>query len=190
MGTPFTTNIYFRLVNILLRTKLEKDKVWRIVKETRNSFLYEQTDPECQLDNTLIDDDDIIKNIDTMEAKFETTTSTSNIEMSRASLEFSAAAFTYLNFCPHKLLSFYNHLFKTGTPREIMLALTSIMKASQNAAKESSTKIFSEVKETLNLTTCEKIQILTNRKCYEDSSFGNCTMDVNEEDIKVLGFQL
>ena len=94
MGTPFTTNIYFRLVNILHRTKLEKDKVWRIVKETRNSFLYEQTDPECQLDNTLIDDDDIIKNIDTMEAKFETTTSTSNIEMSRASLEFSAAAYS------------------------------------------------------------------------------------------------
>ena len=75
---------------------------------------------------------------------------------------FNAEMFTYLNYCPPKLLlSFYNDLFKSASPRNIIIAITSINRKAQNSAKESSETILKRVLETLKLRKYEDIQIIT-----------------------------
>ena len=83
----------------------------------------------------------------------------------------AAEMFTYLNFCPNKLQYFPKHLFHSGTPKEIILAMTSIMKTSQNAAKEAATEIITLTMESLGLNHFEEIQMITKGKCLPNLIF-------------------
>ena len=82
----------------------------------------------------------------------------SNPDVSENVLRTAAEMFTYLNYKPSKLIVFYKSLFKTALPREILWALTSIVKVSQNAAKESSKKILQNTLKALKLTQFENIE--------------------------------
>ena len=63
---------------------------------------------------------------------------------------------------------FYKSLFKTALPREILWALTSIVKVSQNAAKESSKKILQNTLKALKLTQFENIENFGTGKGFPD----------------------
>ena len=124
-----------------------------------------------------------------MEKKLDLKATTiANESISKASLSTAAEMFTYLNYCPpHKLIMVYKHLFNTATPKDIVTAMASIVRASQNAAKESSLIIFSKILERFELVS-EKIQIITKRKCFNNGIFDNCrNKDVGKEHLKILG---
>ena len=122
---------------MLDRTKHDQEKVWSIVKRTRLSFLTEQSYPDCQDDDTLLTNTNIQNNINSLAGELElNTTSTPDINVLKRTLKTAAEMFTYLNYCPPKLISFSKHVFQTGTPREIILALTSAIKTSQNVNKK------------------------------------------------------
>ena len=67
--------LYFRLVNMLDVTKGEEEHVWKIVKKTRRSFLYEHPDTGCQDFNTLLYDKNIQENINSLEKELKLNTS-------------------------------------------------------------------------------------------------------------------
>ena len=57
--------------------------------------------------------------------------------------------------------------------------MTSVIKTSENAAKRSSTKIYSKLMEILGFSNFENIQILTKGKCYKGGFYRNCTQDID-----------
>ena len=185
------TDLINRLVNMLDMTELDQEKVWEIVKKTRITFLSEYSIADCKI---LLSDRNIQKNINSLAEDLNlNTTSIPNKFVSDTSLQSAGEMFTYLNYCPliipkYALLSAY--LFKTGTPREIILALTSAIKTSQNVdEKNNLIKSFLKVMEILGLNHYEKFQILTKGKCYTNKAiFENCTLKTNvtsKEDDKL-----
>ena len=148
----------FRLLNMLDMAKVDVDYVWKIIKETRLSFLSQHLDSECQNDNTLLSDEIIQHNMNSLSEKLKLdTTSIPNRNSSYETLQTAAEMFTYLNYSPPKLLKIFEGLFKNSSPREILWALTSIIKVSQNAVKKSSRKILKNTLKVLNITQFEKI---------------------------------
>ena len=81
------------------------------------------------------------------------------------------------------------HILKNETPKDIILALRTIMKSSINIVTQISRKILIKVLNSFKLYQYEKIQILTKGKCYINGTFANCknSKDFSEEDLKLLG---
>ena len=120
------------------------------------------------------------------------TTSVPHENVSYKTLQTAAEMFTYLNYCPSlipKHFLFYAELLKTGTPREITLALTSIIKTVKDANINKQTiKNFRKWMESLRLLDFENIQILTKGKCYTNENFENCKQKINETNKETLGY--
>ena len=181
---------------MLKRTKLNQKKIWKIVEKTRIAFLSEHhTDLSCDSNSILLSDKKILKNINSLAAELKlNTTFIPNKNASNETLQIAAEMFTYLNYCPtafDKIFSFSKYLFETGTPKEIIFALMTLMKTSQNAAKTGTIEIFSKVMETLSLSHYKDIQIITKGKCYSKATFGNCAKKINvtnKEKLEILGF--
>ena len=74
------------------------------------------------------------------------TTYSRNKEVSEIILQTAADMFTFLNFCPtaeaRTLTILIQDLFNSRSAKNILSALTSMMKSSKNAEKESSIQIF------------------------------------------------
>ena len=124
----------------------------------------------CQDDNTLLNDDYIKENIYTLEKRLNLTNKVSMEpfeNITYKTLQISYFTFTYLCFCPPELFNFLNHLTKTKSPKTILLALTSILKTSQNAAKESSRKIFTQAMEIFRLNHYKQINIVTQENGFK-----------------------
>ena len=173
-------------------TKVEEEHVWKIMKKIRISFLYECPDADCQDDNTLLSDENIQENIKSLEKELKLNTSlTPDKNISFKTLETAVEMFTYLNFCPPKLLKFTPHLFRTGTPKEIIFGLTSVIKTIKNRAEIYKTvEILSKFMETLMLKEYEKVQIITKGKCYTNGTFDKCTKKIDlikDESLKDSG---
>jgi len=89
-------------------------------------------------------------------------------------LETAAKMFICLNFCPtfmpkHILLQAY--LFKTVTPTEILLALISMIKTSQNMNEKGNIiEVFEKLMEYLNLVSYKEVQSITKKKSYSNST--------------------
>ena len=121
-------------------TQINLENVWQIVKEARKSFLLQQDDSKC---STFLSDDLIKGNIETFEKKLNMDIMVENElrkNITKQTLETAAEVFTYLNFCPNRLFYFVRDILKYESPRNILLSLASIMKVSENAAKECSVK--------------------------------------------------
>ena len=115
--------------------------------------------------------------------KLNTTYST-NIKVSDKILQTAAHMFTYLNFCPtaeaRTLTIFLQNLFTSRSAKNILLALTSMMKSSENAEKISSTKIFTKAMEIFKLSVYRDIDVITKEKnINEIKNF--------DESIKTIG---
>ena len=186
---------YFRLVNMLDITKVDEESLWKIVKKTRNSFLLEHPDPYCQGSNTgysTLSYKDMQVMINNLERELGlNATSTLNENAPMKTLQISGEMFTYLNSCPSsfkKILSFTKYLIENETPSQIMLALTSLIKTSKNAAKDRAVEIFTKAMETFHLLQYEEIQIITKGKCYNKATFDTCSKNNNTTNKEKLDF--
>ena len=181
---------YFRLVNILDITKVDEESLWKIVKKTRNAFLLEHPDPYCP--DSLLSNKNIQVIMNNLERELKlNATSTLNENVPMKTLQISGEMFTYLNSCPSsfkKILSFTKYLIENETPRQIMLAFTSIIKTSKNAAKDRAVEIFTKAMETFHLLQYEEIQIITKGKCYNKATFDTCSKNDNATNKEKLDF--
>ena len=169
--------------------QLDQENIWKIVKKIRKSFFSKHSNPTCP--SYIVLADNYIKgNIDHLAEELQL--SPSSIPQDNISYELLQTAgeiFTYLNYCPPNILPLLTHILKTGTPKDIILALTSIVKNPLKIVKQISRTILLKVIETFELDEYEKIQVITKGKCYINGTFGNCknNLDLNEEDLKLLG---
>lgn len=173
-------------------TNLDQKNVWKIVEKIRISLLSEHSDLDCNSDSDkalLLSDKNILNNINSLAAELKLNmTSIPNRNVSKETLQIAVEMFTYLNICPTKLLKFTSHLFKTGTTREMILALTSIIKTIKNdKEKELTIKNLNMLLNSFSLGEYEKIQILTKGKCYTNATFGNCLTKVKVKNSEILG---
>ena len=179
-------------------TELDLEQVWKLLKETRKSFLLmskQKTweDQFCFSGDQLLNLDYITSNVKSFAEKLKlNTSSTPNKNVSYKTLETAGKMFTYLNYCPPELELFTSYIFGNETPKNMILALIYFMKTSQNSEKESARRILLRVMEALDLHTYEKIQMVTKGKCYINDTFVKCTKNknVSEEDIRILGLSL
>ena len=173
---------------MLDKTKFDKETVWKIVKETRKSFLSEHTDPECQNQDTLLCDDciqNILENL-TTRMKINATSKPNKNVSDRKMLKTSSEMFTFLNFCPpRRFHSLVRSILENSTPRDIIFGLTSIMKTTRYAEKQLSVNTLLKVMEVMKLDHYEQIQLITKRKCFHGDKFGNCTRNVTKKSINL-----
>ena len=110
------------------------------------------------------------------------TTTSRNVSVTAVEL------FTYLNFCPNKafklISNFFENLIKTESEKNILLALASMMKTSENISQESSTRIFIKTMEKMKLHHYKDIDIIT-----KTNGFNDCAKNSNHcnETFKTLG---
>ena len=178
--------LIFRIVNMLDKTKLDEETIWKIVQDIRKSFLSEYTEPQCQYndgkeDKILLSNNNIKNNIKNLEKKLEQSQAyTENRNVSDETLQKAAKMFTFLNHCPPKLLSFLENLFTTGRAKDMILGISNAKNTFESYVKQSSSKILIKLMETLKLKQFEKIQIITKGKCYNKNiSFDNCEKTLN-----------
>ena len=177
-------------------TQLDLVNVWKLVKTTRKSFLSNKKrgrkiNLDCDTSYTLIHIYYIKSNIDSLAEKLLLNpTSVPNENVSHKSLKTAGEMFTYLNYCPNiDLEDIITDVLENGTPKDIILAFISILKASKSSIKQSIRNLLLKVMESCKLDTYEKIQILTKGKCYTNGTFSTCTSKMNftDEDIRQLG---
>ena len=149
-------------------TKINHEKVWKFVKETRISFLSKEKYPTC-VENQLFSYQDIYKNVETLGGKLGVdSTFFISLNMTKKDLQTADEMFTYLNYCQPTLYNLIEEL-KTESPKNILSALASIMKSAQNAGRESSIQIFMKAMEILELSNFKKIIATTNKVECKDS---------------------
>ena len=154
------------------------------MRKIRKSFLSQPKDPECQDHNTLLSDSFIKDNTDVVEDKLKGNVGIhQNKSVSDETLQFAADLFTFLNYCPPK--HFYvSSVIKSESAKNILLALTSMMKTSQNAGKKSITKIFTKAMEIFKFRIYKDIDEFT-KKMGIDNWKNN--MKNSDEILEVLG---
>ena len=174
---------YLRIVNMFDKTQLNQENVWEIVKQTRKSFLSLQTDP-CKESDTQLSENFIKVNNDIVQEKLELKTFyDSNKTVSDKTLQVAAEMFIYLNYCP-RYISFLEDLIKYDSAKNILLALTSMIQTSQNAAKESSTKVFLKALELFELSYYKDVDLITKETGVDN--YQNNVKSFNET-LSVLG---
>ena len=139
-------------MNILHLKLSSLNSVWEVVKAIRKNFLTEfNENTQCSnVDPSLLSDNIIQNNFEKVTDKLSVTVALDPlVNITNETFQTAAEMFTYLNFCPPKLFLLFKKLFKSESPKKILLAMTSILKASQSTAKQSSGKIWAKVKEYL-----------------------------------------
>ena len=154
------------MVNILNKENTDLQEVWKAVNATRVSFLSKNPSPKerdpHQMNPNLIADTFVQNHISEIENKLNVASDKMTYpDVSNETFQTAAEMFTYLNYRPPKLLVFFEELFKKEKAENILLALSSIVKVSQNAEKESSRKILQNTLKVLKLNYLEKIDTLT-----------------------------
>jgi len=140
------------------------NKVWKIVKEARRTFLVKSYVEACNETLPLLLSTDLIKeNIKYIEDKlYLNLTNSKSSENENINFETAGQMFTYLNICPPKFFYLLKNLLNSETPKRILLAMTSILKTSQNAQLRSNTKIFMKIMTYFKLNSHKEIEILKN----------------------------
>ena len=172
---------------MLDKAQLDQGKLWKIVQKIRKSVPSIHFDAKCDV---VIRKDYIKDNLDYLSETLKLNVSSIPQEnISPQLLQTAGEVFTYLNYCPPKLLPLIKHFLENETPKNIILSLRNIIKSPQKSVNKSSRKMLMKVMETFKLNEYEKIQKITKGKCYVNGTFGNCTinMDFNEGDLKLLG---
>ena len=165
----------------MIHIRNDPEYVWKFVKNTRKSFLLENIDPPC-ITGIILYGSRIEKIINIVEDKLKINASvTPHENVTGETLQTAGEMFIYLTICPHKLLPFYYNLFKTSSPTQIALALTSVIKTSQNSAKEVSIQLLNKLLE----NSAQYQNILTITKDYK----GNKTkkQKLKDDIMKRLG---
>ena len=169
---------------MLDKVQFDQKNVWKIVEKIRKSFLSQLKDRKCQSDATLLSDSYIKNNIDVVEEKLKLSVGiTPKESVSDETLQFAANLFTYLNYCPNKDFHVLLSIIKSESAKNIFLALTSMMKTSQNAGQKSSIKIFTKAMEILKLNIFKDVDVITREKGIDvlrnDFKYYNETLQIS-----------
>ena len=167
------------------RVKNDQENVWKIVKQRRKTLLSQLKDPKCQSDQPLLYFGYIKNNIDVVEEKLKLNIERDpNKNVSDETLQFAAKLFTYLNYCPTKDFYVLSSVIKSESAKNILLALTSMMKTSQNAGKKSITKIFTKAMEIFKFSIYKDIDEFTKKMGIDN---WRNDMKNSDEILEVLG---
>ena len=118
----------------------DQTTVWKFVEEARKKIFSAKTEPDCELttqNGNIIKADygEIMENIDKQLNTFSNYDFQENV--STKILQKGAEMFTYLYFCPPKKLSnFFREVFSNGGIKDIVMAVTNIVKTRRNAEKQ------------------------------------------------------
>ena len=161
---------------MLVMTQINLENIWDIVRQIRKAFLSKYNDPKYPKKNpspSLLSESNIKVNIGILEAKLEmNTTYSTNEDISDKTLETAAEMFTYLNYYPSTELRVFSHLIEdlinSKSAKNILIALSSMIKTTQNAGKESLTKIFTKAMELYKLNIYSNIDKITKEKGFAD----------------------
>ena len=168
---------------MLTLKKLDIKNIWKSVKKIRQSYIFEHPNEACVINYNNEIMSEFITSL-TEELKI-TTTSIPNENVSYNSLQTAAEIYIYLYHCPPylpKLLTFIAYILQNGTPKELILAWSSILKITQDTdEKEEKLEILTKILETWHLNVYQKIQKITKGKC-----FTNATFDICPENIEIL----
>ena len=160
------------------------DNVWKIIKDLRRNFLTGNRSKECETEDNQISKKERKSNIDHVQEKLKTTQIQENVleNVKREILQLGVEMYTYLNFCTPKIIKFYKELLLQGSTKDIILALTNIMKTKRNAEESTAKKIWKKLKEEFKFTSknSKKIRSLT------WTEIQNCTKNCSE-DLKNIG---
>ena len=175
-----------RVVNILHQhmTRDNVDEIWSIVKEAKKNFTHSSNACSKESRTKVLFKSDVIKDIiDGIEQR-RNLNSTSDLykNVTQETFDMAAKMATYLFLCPSDTHSFYDVLFRTETPKNIVLAMLSMLKTTRNAGKIAAEKIVGKVAEKLKIDHFKNIDDLINGKCTT-----NCT-DILEIFGKIFPF--
>ena len=159
------------------------------MKERRKIFLSNNPEPDCQGYNDqqlMLSKRTIEENINAVQKKLPVNNSTLALNnVTTETLQTAAEIFIYLTYCPKiTLIQFYKQLLEHDSPKEIILALTSIIKKSTDAPiKDTSIKIFSKAMRIFKLNSYINIETITTNgysgKCISEHTNISCTEDFN-----------
>ena len=134
------------------------------MEEVIKNYLLENPKPECDGFNVFLNEETIKENFGILTKKMKVNSTVETTTVSKDTLETSARMYTYLTYCPPKLLSMYRTLFMNSSPKKIILALSSILKTSDGAAKKTTGKIFTKVMEKLGLDQFKSIEMISEKE--------------------------
>ena len=176
--------IIFRYVDFLHQNYEDKDNIWKFLKAIRKNYLSRESVPECRIGLNLISEScikDILYNLTKKSKKLQE-------NKSKNYFDYGATMFIYLSFCPpKKLIKFYRELLAKGSIRDMILALTNIMKTRRNAEKSSATKLWSKLEDKLKFLNYKKLESLTLKTSRHSDSSHGCETKKCSEDFKSLG---
>ena len=162
-----------------------------MVRQVRNDFLIKNNNPECSIDlDNKIAEKYIKTNIDRVEIYLtkDSNDYDSYENVTERNLQIGAEMFTFLNFCPPKnLIKFYKELLLQKSPKDIILAMTNIMKTRKNAEKVTATKILIKIENNLKYLKYRKIDSVTLRQMKHSLEFVNSTDKISGEEWIKLG---
>ena len=162
-------------------TENDINHTWDIVKNIREKFLLEHPKYECQLADTLIADQYITENIDIIERELQVQQNDTIFDnITKEALEIGAEIYTYLNYCPPRIIQFYKELLLKGSEKEIILVLTNIMKTRRNAEMETAESIWKKIDLEFNFLY-QNIEKITRKQWSKDHIF-----DFRNESLKGL----
>ena len=179
---------FVRFVNIIDLFQEDQKIIWKIIKESRLTDLYqfEKTKPECNYHNTLFSNEIIKKNNDFIESKLGIKANTKTMEnITKETIQSAGEMFTYLNLCSDVLV-LYKDILKSS-PTDIILGLKSIIETSSNSEKQNAEKIWKFVMKTLNLDFHSKLEYYFISKNYPPLKMMNNKSDVWKIELPLKG---
>ena len=162
------------------------DNLWIIIKKVRKDYFSHNVDTECFIQ---IAENDIKTVIDNVEENLikKSTEYDSHDNITEDILQVGAEMFIYLNFCPpNKLMKFYKEVLLKQSTKDIILAMTNIIKTRRNAEKSTATRIWSKIDQKLRNLRYRVINSVTLRHFSE---FVDCKNKSCSEEMKSLGFK-
>ena len=157
--------VLFRFVNIIcqLQKNQSASAIWKIMEEVRHINQY-QSDIINFCGKTILPINVIQKNNDLLGNQTGIVGDfIPNENISKECLQKAAAMFTYMNLCTG-LGDLYRDIFKKSSPKNIILALQSMKRNSDDMNKNITEKIWYFVTRKLNLTTHEQMKYLMDDK--------------------------
>ena len=151
-----------RFVNILHLFKTNPLTFWKIIREVRlsNQFQYENV---CA--RNILETKQVKMNVDLLEKRCGILGESVPMKnVPNETLKTAAEMFTYMNLCSGGVGDLYKDIFKNSLPKQIILALISMMRKSNKPIEE---KIWIFVTNKLNLTAHEHLKYVLNHNPWK-----------------------
>ena len=131
---------HIRFANILKFNNRSQDIIFNVVKTVKSKTFIENVDYICQTFDNVLKGDVILSLVKDVEKKLQIESSDQIFEtMTNEHLKSAGEIFLYLAMCPTKIMPwvrFYEDLFQTQSPDQIILTLNRVMKGTKRSRNE------------------------------------------------------